>query len=210
MMTHESARGHVTGGALYTDDLVDQFPGILHAWPVMAPIAHAQLSALDVEPALSEPGVFTTLTADDVPGEGNAGANRRDEPLFPTEIMYHRQPVAWVLGETLEAARRGAERVKLEYIPLAPILGIIEAIAAEHLSLRSASHQAWRRCVGNRWEPAQGQWRAVHRRSGALLSGNTMCHRPAGCGWRDHGRFLHTAPEWRPGNHRACSRNTIG
>jgi xanthine dehydrogenase large subunit len=129
MMPHESARGHVTGEALYTDDLLNQFPGILHAWPVMALIAHARLSVLDVQPALSEPGVFTTLTAEDVPGEGDTGANRRDEPLFPVEIMYHQQPVAWVLGEALEAARRGAERVRTEYVPLPPILSITEAIA---------------------------------------------------------------------------------
>jgi xanthine dehydrogenase large subunit len=128
-MTHESARAHVTGEALYTDDLADQFPGILHAWPVLAPIAHARLSALDLEPALKQPGVFTTLTGKDVPGEGNVGANRRDEPLFPAEIMYHQQPVGWVLGETLEAARRGAERVKLDYVPLPPVLAIAEAIA---------------------------------------------------------------------------------
>ena len=25
--------------------------------------------------------------------------------LFPSEIMFHQQPVAWVLGETMEAAR---------------------------------------------------------------------------------------------------------
>ncbi len=135
MMPHESARGHVTGEALYTDDLVGQFPGILHAWPVMAPIAHARLSALDVGAALNEPGVFMTLTGEDVPGEGNAGANRRDEPLFPTEIMYHQQPVAWVLGETPDAARRGAERVRTEYLPLPPILSIAEAIA--HKSFHS-------------------------------------------------------------------------
>ena len=129
MIPHESARGHVTGEALYTDDLVDQFPGILHAWPVMAPVAHARLSSLNTAAALNEPGVVTVLTAEDVPGEGNYGANRRDEPLFPTEIMYYRQPVAWVLGETLEAARRGAERIKLEYVPLPAILTIADAIA---------------------------------------------------------------------------------
>ena len=32
---HESAREHVTGEALYTDDLVQRFPRALHAWPVM-------------------------------------------------------------------------------------------------------------------------------------------------------------------------------
>jgi xanthine dehydrogenase large subunit len=109
---HESARGHVTGEALYTDDLVNRFPRLLHAWPVLAPHAHATILLLDVAPALDEPGVCATLTAADVPGENDSGANRRDEPLFPAEVMFHRQPVAWVLGETLDAAQRGAGRVR--------------------------------------------------------------------------------------------------
>jgi xanthine dehydrogenase large subunit len=65
---HESARGQVTGEALYTDELANRFPHLLHAWPVMAPHAHALVSSLDVAPALQEPGVYTTLTAADVPG----------------------------------------------------------------------------------------------------------------------------------------------
>ncbi len=131
MIPHESARGHVTGEALYTDDLVGLFPGILHAWPVMAPVVHGRLLSLNTSAALDEPGVVTVLTGDDVPGEGNYGVNRRDEPLFPTEIMFYRQPVAWVLGETMEVARRGAERIKLEYIELPAILTIPDAIAQE-------------------------------------------------------------------------------
>jgi xanthine dehydrogenase large subunit len=127
---HESARGHVTGEALYTDDLHARFPQLLHAWPVLAPHAHAQLVKLDVTPALAEPGVCTALIASDVPGEGDSGASRHDEPLFPTEIVFHQQPVAWVLGETLEAARLGAARVQAEYQPLPAIITIQDAIAA--------------------------------------------------------------------------------
>jgi xanthine dehydrogenase large subunit len=127
---HESARDHVTGEALYTDDLLLRFARPLHAWPVTAPHAHALVKALDVSPALSEPGVATVLTAADVPGEGDSGSNRHDEPLFPTEVMYHSQPVAWVLGETLEAAQRGAVRVSVEYESLPAILSIEDAIAA--------------------------------------------------------------------------------
>jgi xanthine dehydrogenase large subunit len=128
---HESARGHVTGEALYTDDLQLRFPNLLHAWPVLAPHAHALVKRLDVSPALSQTGVVTVLTQADVPGEGNTGSNRHDEPLFPTEVMYHHQPVAWVLGETLENARLGAERVRAEYEPLPAILTMEDAIAAQ-------------------------------------------------------------------------------
>jgi xanthine dehydrogenase large subunit len=131
LLPHESARGHVTGDALYTDDLGGRFPGLLHAWPVTAPHAHARVTALDATPALSEAGVVTVLAGADVPGEGDTGAARHDEPLFPSEVVFHSQPVAWVLGETLEAARRGAGRVTVTYAPLPPILTIEEAIAAE-------------------------------------------------------------------------------
>jgi xanthine dehydrogenase large subunit len=128
---HESARGHVTGEALYTDDLSGRFPQLLHAWPVCAPHAHALITAIDVAPALEEPGVVRVLTADDAPGEANSGSNRHDEPLFPREVMYHSQPVVWVLGVTLDAAQRGARRVKVEYQPLPPILTIEQAIAED-------------------------------------------------------------------------------
>jgi xanthine dehydrogenase large subunit len=127
---HESARGHVTGEALYTDDLLNRFPKLLHAWPVMSPHARAEVVSLNASQAAGEPGVVTVLTAADVPGEGDSGANRHDEPLFPTEAVYHSMPVAWVLGETLEAARLGAAAVKVEYRKLPAILTIEEAIAA--------------------------------------------------------------------------------
>jgi xanthine dehydrogenase large subunit len=122
----------VTGDALYTGDLGGRFPNLLHAWPVCAPHAHAMVTRLVPELALEAPGVTTVLTGADVPanGEANAGPNRHDEPLFPAEVMFHGQPVAWVLGETLEAARLGAARVHVEYELLPGILTIDEAIDA--------------------------------------------------------------------------------
>ena len=53
---------------------------------------------LDGSRALEEPGVITVLTQADVPGEGDSGANRHDEPLFPTEVLFYHQPIAWVFG----------------------------------------------------------------------------------------------------------------
>ncbi len=127
---HESANGHVSGDALYTDDLLARFPNILHAWPVLAPHAHARVIRLDATPALTQSGVVTMLTSADVPGEGDTGPARHDEPLFPNEILFHSQPVAWVLAESLEDARLGAAAVVVEYEELTPILTIEDAIAA--------------------------------------------------------------------------------
>jgi xanthine dehydrogenase large subunit len=130
-LPHESARGHVTGEALYTDDLLLRFPGILHAWPVLSTHAHARVICVDPSPALAVTGVAATLGSADVPGINDTGSSRHDEPLFPSEVMFHQQPVAWVLGETLEAARLGASQVAVEYEPLPAILTIDDAIAAE-------------------------------------------------------------------------------
>ena len=48
---HESAFGHVTGSALYTDDLIGRLTGVLHAFPVQSTTAHGRLGAIDIEPA---------------------------------------------------------------------------------------------------------------------------------------------------------------
>ena len=48
---HESARGHVTGAALYTGDLAARFPNLLYAMPAMAPHAHANVLAIDASAA---------------------------------------------------------------------------------------------------------------------------------------------------------------
>jgi Xanthine dehydrogenase, molybdopterin-binding subunit B len=45
-VSHESADLHVTGAALYTQDLVGRTLGTLHAWPVQAPHAHARVTGL--------------------------------------------------------------------------------------------------------------------------------------------------------------------
>lgn len=125
---HESAAGHVSGTALFTDDLLGRFPDLLHAWPVMAPYAHAEIVAIDVSAAKDFPGVAAVLTSADVPGEGDTGVARRDEPLFPSEVCYHNQPVVWILGESLEIAREAAAKVRIEYRELPAILTMHQAI----------------------------------------------------------------------------------
>ncbi|ADU47998.1 xanthine dehydrogenase molybdopterin binding subunit [Intrasporangium calvum] len=129
---HESAALHVTGAALYTDDLVGRFPGVLHAHPVQAPHAHALVTRLDPSVALAVPGVARVLTAEDMPGRNDSGVTG-DQPLFPIEVMHHGHAVCWVLGETLEAARLGAAAIAadgVDYDPLPAIVTLGEAIAA--------------------------------------------------------------------------------
>jgi xanthine dehydrogenase large subunit len=128
-MPHESAAQHVTGTALYTDDLVHRTKDVLHAHPVQVMRAHGRVTALRAGPALAVPGVVRVLTGADVPGVNDAGM-KHDEPLFPDEVMFHGHAVAWVLGETLEAARLGAAAVEVELEELPSLITLQDAIAA--------------------------------------------------------------------------------
>ena len=58
---HEAATLHVTGEALYTDDLVGRTSNVLHAHPVQAPHAHARVTRLEVSPAYDVPGVVRVV-----------------------------------------------------------------------------------------------------------------------------------------------------
>lgn len=129
-LPHESATLHVTGTALYTDDLVHRTKDVLHAHPVQVMKAHGRITALRTEPALAVPGVVRVLTGADVPGVNDAGM-KHDEPLFPDEVMFHGHAVAWVLAETLEAARLGAAAVEVELDEQPSLITLQDAMAAE-------------------------------------------------------------------------------
>ncbi|MGW0699005.1 xanthine dehydrogenase molybdopterin binding subunit [Streptomyces sp. NPDC002867] len=129
-MPHESAVLHVTGTALYTDDLVHRTKDVLHAYPVQVMKAHGRIIALRTQPALAVPGVVRVLTGADVPGVNDAGM-KHDEPLFPDEVMFHGHAVAWVLAETLEAARLGAAAVEVELDELPSLVTLQDAVAAD-------------------------------------------------------------------------------
>ena len=129
--SHESARAHVTGSAKYVDDLWPSLAGTAHLWPVTVPHAHARVLGLDTALALASPGVLTVLTSDDVTGINDVGPARRDEPLFPSEVCFHGQPVAWVVAETEVEARNAAALVQVRVEPLPALLSIEDALAAQ-------------------------------------------------------------------------------
>ena len=161
-VSHEAAPLHVTGLALYTDDLIHRTPNLLHAWPLQAPHAHAMITKLDVTPAYAVPGVVRVLTAQDVPGVNDAGI-KHDEPLFPTEVMFYGHAVCYVLGETEDAARLGAEAIVVEYERLPSLMTITEAIEAE-------SYQGHARTV-SRGDADAAMAASVHRFTGELEFG---------------------------------------
>ena len=135
---HESAVGHVTGRAVYTDELHPPL-GLASLYPVQVPHAHARLRGIDARAALALPGVLAVLTAADVPGENETGTILRDEPLIPADtVQFHGQAVAWVVAEDEALARRAAALVQVDAEPLPACLSIAAAIAADRFHLPPA------------------------------------------------------------------------
>ena len=122
---HESAHKHVTGEAMYVDDRTN---GMLEVWPVCSPHAKAKILKRDATAARQMPGIKAVLFAEDIPGLNDVGT-KHDEPLLAmNEVLFHSQLVALVVGESQAACRAAAEKVVVEYAPLAPILTLREAV----------------------------------------------------------------------------------
>lgn len=106
----------VTGRARYAAD--QPLPGALHAVLVGAPIPAGRVTGIDPGPALAAPGVARVLTARDLPRFAPAPVPPLATSFLPMqgdEIRHEGQPVAIVLGETLEAAEEGARLVSVSY-----------------------------------------------------------------------------------------------
>src|SRR5690242_20711009 len=127
---HESAHLHVSGRALYTDD-VPLPANTLHAAFGLSSIAHGRIRSMDLAPVLASPGVVAIATAADVPGENNYGSAVHDDPIFAAGLVeYAGAPVFAVAAATYAAARKAARCAKVDYEPLPAILDIRAALAA--------------------------------------------------------------------------------
>src|SRR5689334_11189217 len=91
-LAHDSARKHVTGQAIYTDDIAEPF-GTLHLAAGGAARAHARLRKLDVSRVRKAPGVALVLTVADIPGINDVSPiGAGDDPVFvDKEVLFHGQ-----------------------------------------------------------------------------------------------------------------------
>src|ERR1700753_2664269 len=126
---HESAHLHVSGRALYTDDI--PLPrNALHAAFGLSTIAHGRIRSMDLASVQAFPGVVAIATAADVPGENNYGSAVHDDPIFAPGLVEHvGQPLFAVAAESYQLARRAARLAIVEYEALPPTLDIRVAVA---------------------------------------------------------------------------------
>jgi xanthine dehydrogenase large subunit len=127
---HESAELHVLGQATYTDD-IPELQGTLHAALGLSSKAHARITAMDLAPVRSAPGVVAVYTAADIVGTNDCGPIIHDDPILSAgEVLYVGQPIFIVVADTHDNARRAARRAVIAYDELPAIFTPQEAKAA--------------------------------------------------------------------------------
>jgi carbon-monoxide dehydrogenase large subunit len=127
----------LTVGGSYIGDL--DLPGAAHVTYVRSTVAHARISALDVDDARKSPGVVAVFTAADL---GMPPA----PPAFPlVDAAYSRplladgvvrfvgEPIAVIVSETRSQGADAAELVFVDYDPLPAVVDTEAAIAGDVL-----------------------------------------------------------------------------
>ena len=117
----------LTGEGKYVDDLVE--PNMLHVVFVRSPIAHANVTSVDVSAATSMPGVVGVYHAggDDLGIPSLQGFPMMPEtlnrPVFARDkVRFVGDIVAAVVAETRAQAIDAAEAVVVDYDPLPSVL----------------------------------------------------------------------------------------
>src|SRR5580658_10211327 len=139
----------VTGRGCYSDDF--NFPGQAYAAVVRSPHAHAHIRAIDVEAARAMPGVLAVLTGADAVADGLTRIPHLAAPGNPPDIVLHNRDgspvpaaphhvlptdrvrhvgtaVAFVVAETIAAAKDAAEKVVVDYEPLPAVIDATAAV----------------------------------------------------------------------------------
>jgi CO/xanthine dehydrogenase Mo-binding subunit len=128
-----------TGEFAYSSDLFAA--GMLWGHTLRSPHAHARILEIDLGEALTSPGVHAVLTHEDVPGQKRYGLEFPDQPVLAFDkVRYFGEPVALVAAEHPEQARRAAERIRVEYVPLEPVVDQERAMEQEPIHDQRWTH----------------------------------------------------------------------
>jgi xanthine dehydrogenase D subunit len=143
----------VKGDFAYSSDLWAE--GMLWGATVRSPHPRARIRSIETAEALATAGVLAVLTHEDVPGRKTYGLEIPDQPVLAWEdVRYQGEPVALVAADHPETARRAAERVRVDYEELEPVVDAEAAIAGDapalhpggnvlrHIRIRHGDQQA--------------------------------------------------------------------
>ena len=126
---HDSASKHVSGHAIYTDDIKEPY-GTLHGAIGYSKKAHAIIKKIDLSEVWKSEGVISVIGHNDIPGRNDVGPVFDGDPIFPSKkVEYYGQPLFAVAATSTELARRAVLKAKISYKDLKPIVTIQEALS---------------------------------------------------------------------------------
>lgn len=162
-LPHDSAHLHVSGAAMYTDDLPEP-RDLLHLAVGLSARAHARIKRVDLASVREFPGVVDVCVSTDIPGRNNCGPLVTDEPILASDtVEYAGQPVFAVAANTVDVARTAVNHARLEYEELEAVLNPREAMARASFVLPTR--------ILTRGYPEQVLEAAPHRVRGQLAIG---------------------------------------
>lgn len=163
LIPHDSAVGHVTGEAVYVDD-IEVSDRLLIGRVITSTHAHARIRSFDLTAARRIPGVHAVLAAADIPGQNQMGPVVSDEPCLATgTVECIGQAVFLIAAESEDLCREAEGSIAVEYEPLPAVLDIASSMA-QGLLLGPG------RCIV-RGDVEDALRRAPHRISGELTTG---------------------------------------
>ena len=125
----------LTGQGRFTDDI--QAVGELYATTLRSPYGHARIVSIDTAAAKAVPGVVAVYVHADIIQYGAvpcmvplSGPIKTTRPLLASDtVRFVGDGVAFIVAETREAARAGADAVEVDYDELPVVASIETAIA---------------------------------------------------------------------------------
>ena len=151
----EDAR-FITGTGRYTDDL--NASGQAYAVFARSPHARAKINHIDTAPAAATDGVVAVFTGADLQADsigslpcgwlvkskdGSDMVQPPHPPLAIESVNYVGEPYALVVGDTLEAARNGAEALLADFEELPAVVDLASAASAPQIHEAAANNQCY-------------------------------------------------------------------
>ncbi|MDE8603616.1 xanthine dehydrogenase molybdopterin binding subunit [Marinomonas sp. RSW2] len=114
---HESAVKHVTGQAIYIDDM-PEWPNELHVATGKSTEAHADIVSINLDKVRAYPGVVDVIVQSDIPGDVDVSPVLSGDLLLAGNFVHFiGQSIFAVAATSLRAAKQAVELAEIVYKP---------------------------------------------------------------------------------------------
>ncbi|BFM48661.1 xanthine dehydrogenase molybdopterin binding subunit [Marinomonas sp. THO17] len=133
--SHESALKHVTGDAVYIDDM-PEWPNELHVATGKSTEAFADIVSINLDKVKAYPGVVDVILQADIPGDPDVSPVLSGDMLLAGDFVHYiGQPIFAVAATNLRAAKQAVELAEITYQSKAATLHPKDSLARQEFVL---------------------------------------------------------------------------